>query len=188
MLLLARRPRRTGGKSPHRIIRAARLLLGTLSRAPVSMVRPPAWLGLCRTCAKRVVICRSSPPCTLWTSDDLMKSVVITVRSYRGWPHDGAVLGVLDAHLGEPLDAKKTTSGAVRLGGDDQFADPSRHRHRLCRPGGGGSGPVPAYATWQACPDMIAQSRSILTMRDCHLQRPWARPAGPRRPHGPSKA
>jgi hypothetical protein len=42
-----------------------------------------------------------------------MKSVAITVRSYRGWPHDGATLGVLDAHLGKPLDAKKTTSGAV---------------------------------------------------------------------------
>jgi hypothetical protein len=144
-------------------------------------------LGLCRTCAKRV-ICRSSPPCTLWTSDDLMKSVAITVRSYRGWPHDGAMLGVLDAHLGEPLDAKKTTSGAVRLDDDDQFSDPSRHRHRICRLAGDGSGPVPANATWQACPDMIAQSRSILTMRDCPLQRRWARPAGPRRPHGPSKA
>jgi hypothetical protein len=51
------------------------------------------------------------------------------------------LLGVLDAHLGAPLDDKKTTSGDVRLGGDDRFADPSRHRHRLCRLGGGGSGP-----------------------------------------------
>jgi hypothetical protein len=48
--------------------------------------------------------------------------------------------------------------------------------------------PVPAYATWQACPDMIAEGRSILAMRECHLQRRWARPAGPRRPHDPSKA
>jgi hypothetical protein len=48
--------------------------------------------------------------------------------------------------------------------------------------------PAPAYATWHACRDMIAEGRFIPTMRGCRLKRQWARPAGPRRPHGPEQS